>query len=74
MRGWKTLVLNGSAGLVILVLEVLSFLGTMDWHAVLSPERAPLAVLGLGLANIVLRHVTKGPAGWRKQAASDWNR
>ncbi|MEP3049665.1 MAG: hypothetical protein ABJL55_17575 [Roseibium sp.] len=66
MRGWKTLVLNSVAGVTILVLEVLSFMTSTDWHLILSPERASLLVLGLGLANILLRHITSGPTGWRK--------
>ncbi|WP_420411266.1 hypothetical protein [Roseibium sp.] len=66
MRGWKTLALNGAVGAAVVLLEMLTFLGAADWKAILPPERAALVMLGIGLANIVLRHVTSGPAGWRK--------
>jgi hypothetical protein len=68
MRGWKTLLLNGGIGAAVVLLEMLTFLGAADWNAILPPDRAAVAVLGIGLANIVLRHVTSGPAGWRKAA------
>lgn len=67
MRGWKTLLLNLVIGGGVLLVELLTFLGAADWYAVLPPERAALAVLGLGVANILLRHVTSGPAGWRRE-------
>ncbi|QDG78412.1 hypothetical protein [Labrenzia sp. PHM005] len=66
MRGWKTLVLNGAVGAAVVLLEMLTFLGAADWNAIMPPERAALVMLGIGLANIVLRHITSGPAGWRK--------
>lgn len=67
MRGWKTLVLNSVVGLGVVVLEILTFLNAADWHALLPPERAALVILGTGVANILLRHVTSGPAGWRRE-------
>lgn len=66
MRGWKTLVLNLSIGSGVLLIELLTFLGAADWHAILPPDRAALVVLVLGFANILLRHITSGPAGWRR--------
>lgn len=65
MRGWKTLVLNGLVGCAILAIELLTFAGAADWQAILPPERAAIVVLSVGVANIFLRHVTSGPAGWR---------
>ena len=67
MRGWKTLAFNGGLGLGAVAAEVLNYLGAVDWQTILPPERAGVAVLVVGAANILLRHVTEGPAGWRKR-------
>ncbi len=66
MRGWKTLAVNLAIGGGVLVIELLTFFGAADWHSILPPDRATLVVLVLGVANILLRHVTSGPAGWRR--------
>lgn len=71
MRGWKTLVVNGVIGGAVLAVDLLTYLGAADWGAVLPPERAAMVVLVIGLANIVLRHVTSGPAGWRSGKAPE---
>ncbi|GAA0784107.1 hypothetical protein E1180_09360 [Roseibium denhamense] len=66
MHGWKTLVFNGTVGLTALCAEVLSYLEAADWHSVLPEGQAALVIAALGFANILLRHVTTGPAGWKR--------
>lgn len=69
MTGWKTLVFNGSVSMAVLLAEILTYLSGLDWHLLLSPQHVPWVILALGLANILLRHVTSGPAGWRRAAS-----
>lgn len=66
MRGWKTLVLNGLAAGAALLLECLHYLAGVDWTSHLAPQSALWVVIALNLGNILLRHVTDGPAGWRR--------
>jgi hypothetical protein len=66
MPGWKTLLFNGGIGAAVLAGQLLSYFEAVDWSVLLPPDIAPYAVLGIGIANIVLRHVTGGPAGWRQ--------
>ena len=68
MRGWRTLVVNGLTAAGIVSLEALRFLGEVDWASALGPHRALWIVVLVNLANIVLRHVTREPAGWRREA------
>ena len=68
MSGWKTLAFNGSVGLAAVLAELLSYVSSMDWQEILPPEMVPHAVLAMGIANIVLRHVTHGPAAWRVES------
>ncbi len=65
MTGWKTLAFNGAIGLAALLADLLSLVSSMDWRAFVPPEFVPYAVLAMGMANILLRHVTQGPAAWR---------
>ncbi|MBA4610932.1 hypothetical protein H1W37_04670 [Stappia taiwanensis] len=67
MRGWKTLVLNGLAAGAALLLECLHYLAGVDWTSHLGPQAALWVVIAFNLGNILLRHVTDGPAGWRRQ-------
>ncbi|WP_029060256.1 hypothetical protein [Stappia stellulata] len=66
MHGWKTLLLNLAAAVGIIALEVLRYLADVDWSAHLSPPTALWLVVGVNVANIVLRHVTSGPPAWRR--------
>ncbi|MFN4010979.1 MAG: hypothetical protein ACK4K8_13565 [Pannonibacter sp.] len=69
MSGWKTLLFNGGLGLAVLVGQVLDQLSVMDWDAVLPPDWGPVVLVIVGVVNVLLRHVTTGPAGWRGQVA-----
>lgn len=66
MNGWKTLIFNGAVGLIVVLKELLTYTAGVDWSDFLPPQSAEMVVLGLGIANILLRHVTVGPAGWKK--------
>lgn len=68
MEGWKTLVFNGAIGLLVIVKELVTYTSGFDWSAILPHQTAEMVILGLGIANILLRHVTVGSAGWRKSA------
>ncbi|GGB63282.1 hypothetical protein GCM10011316_38950 [Roseibium aquae] len=68
MTGWKTAAVNGGVVVTMVLGEILSRLSSVDWHQVLPEGSAGYMVAALGIANLVLRHVTSGPAGWRKQA------
>ncbi|WP_417480768.1 hypothetical protein [Maricaulis maris] len=66
MSGWKTFLFNGGIGALILAAELLDHLALVDWREILPEGTAPLVVLLIGIGNILLRHVTRGPAGWRR--------
>lgn len=66
MKGWKTLLFNGGIGVAALLGEVLAHLNGTDLTKILPEASVPAAVTLVGLANIVLRHVTTGPAGWKE--------
>ena len=68
MSGWKTILFNGGLGLLALLAELLAYFQAFNWREVLPPDLAPIVILGVGVANILLRHLTTGPAGWRKDA------
>ncbi|WP_417684625.1 hypothetical protein [Roseibium sp.] len=64
MTGWKTLLFNTAIGLLALGAEVAENLSLVEPGTVVTASGGPLAVLAMGAANILLRHVTRGPAGW----------
>lgn len=64
MRGWRTLALNLATGLAVIAAEMAGFLAGVDWAAALGPREALWLVVAVNLANIALRHLTRGPAGW----------
>ena len=64
--GWKTLLFNSLIGLSVIALQISDYLDTFPWPDVLPPKEAGWVVLVLGIVNILLRHWTVGPAGWRK--------
>ncbi|MHC5654268.1 hypothetical protein [Stappia sp.] len=65
MPGWKTFLLNALAALAVVLLEVLRMLAGIDWQAHLPGETAVWVIVAVNVANILLRHLTQGPAGWR---------
>ncbi|NBN62882.1 hypothetical protein [Pannonibacter tanglangensis] len=69
MSGWRTLLFNGGLGLAALIGQVLDQMSVIDWTAVLPPDWVPVVLFAVGVANVALRHVTTGPAGWRRAAA-----
>ncbi len=70
MNGWKTLAFNGGIGLLALLGEVLAWLDLVDWQSMVPPQLLPHAVLVVVIANILLRHQTRGPAGWVRGAGN----
>jgi len=65
MNGWKTLVFNGGIGATAVVAEIIAHLNQTDLTKILPESSLPAAVAVIGIANILLRHVTTGPAGWK---------
>lgn len=65
MQGWRTLLVNAMAAMAVIGLEILHMLAGIDWQAHLPRDAAIWMVVAVNVANIVLRHVTQGPAGWR---------
>jgi hypothetical protein len=65
MKGWRTFALNAFAAASIIVAEIMAMLAGVDWDAHLPRDVAIWIVVAVNIANIVLRHVTSGPAGWR---------
>ena len=65
LKGWRTVAINVALGLAAVALEILSYLAVFDWRSILPPEKAPYAILGVGVLNIVLRAVTDGRLGER---------
>jgi len=64
MAGWKTFIFNGLVALAVVAIQVLQYLGQFPWPEVLPPNEAGWVALTLGVINIILRHITIGPAGW----------
>ncbi|MEJ8473966.1 hypothetical protein [Roseibium algae] len=69
MSGWKTLLFNGGIGLVAILAQLTEHLMRVDWQMILPSDSVPLVVLVIGVANIILRHLTTERAGWRKGRA-----
>lgn len=65
MKGWRTLIFNVSISILVLAKEMLAYFAGVDWSQILPAKYAPYAILAIGIANILLRHVTTHPAGWR---------
>lgn len=64
MAGWKTFIFNGLVALAVIAVQVLQYLGQFPWPEVLPSKEAGWVALTLGVINIILRHITSGPAGW----------
>ena len=64
MSGWKTFTFNSLIGFLVLLGELADHFAVIDWSHILPPGAVPYAVLGIGVVNIVLRHITREPAGW----------
>lgn len=64
--GWKTFLFNSLVGFSVIALQISDYLDKFPWPDVLPPKEAGWVALALGIINILLRHWTVGPAGWRK--------
>lgn len=64
--GWKTFPFNSLVGFSVIALQISDYLDKFPWPDVLPPREAGWVALALGIINILLRHWTVGPAGWRK--------
>lgn len=67
MNGWKTLSFNGVIGGLALAGEIADGLEMVDLHGALPDRAMTYAVIGITVLNVLLRHMTKGPAGWAKE-------
>ncbi|MTH96075.1 hypothetical protein [Roseibium sp. RKSG952] len=66
MTGWKTAAVNGGVVTAVVLAEIVGQFAALDWREFLPDGMAGVVIAGLGAANLVLRHVTRGPAGWRR--------
>lgn len=71
MKGWKTLVFNAAVGVLAVLAEVLAYLQVVDWNQIVPAGTATIVMAVIGVVNIILRHVTASPAGWRQNLAAD---
>ena len=62
MKGWRTLALNAAVA-VALVLDYLAASAGLIGSVLENPRHAAAVVLGVNVANILLRLVTTGPVG-----------
>jgi hypothetical protein len=63
LTGWRTVIINGLMAAGVVLGEILQFLVGFDWAAVFSPRQAVLIVLGVNVANIILRSITTTAIG-----------
>ncbi|MEP4031816.1 hypothetical protein [Roseibium polysiphoniae] len=64
MSGWKTLLFNGVVGILVVIAQLAEYVSAVDLSAILPSNMTPWVIVAVGLVNILLRHVTKGSAGW----------
>ena len=65
MSGWKTLILN-LASLALLLIDYFLTAGQFLGSILTKPEHYAFAMMGLNVANLVLRFFTSGPMAGRK--------
>ena len=63
LRGWRTIIVNALAILFVAFEMLVPVLGLPEFLAVLPEGWVPYFVLGLALANVVLRLDTRTPPG-----------
>ena len=63
MKGYRTIAINAAVIAVPAVVEVMQFLNVFDWHSILPPDYAPIVIMFVGVANILLRFVTNTKVG-----------
>lgn len=75
VRGWKTLAFHGALGVAGAAMMILAGLEHIDLHPLLDPVLTPtgagMVITAISVASIVLRVVTVGPVGWRKDPGAD---
>jgi hypothetical protein len=57
-KGWRTIAANGASIGLIAAAEVVAYLTSFDWKAIVPGDSAPLLVLVVNLLNIALRTIT----------------
>lgn len=63
LLGWKTIILNGMAGIAAGVYGLYLEFQTVDFTPVIPAKYLPWFVIGMSVVGIVLRIVTTGPVG-----------
>ncbi len=66
MKGYRTILINFALASLALAAEITSWLTAFDWAAWLPPQYALWVIVGVNIANIVLRFVTTTPVGSAK--------
>ncbi len=66
MRGYRTFLVNLGCAALVCAAELMAWLSVFDWRGYVEQDTALTLVLLVNTANIILRHVTDEPAGWRR--------
>ncbi|MEP0234136.1 hypothetical protein [Roseibium sp.] len=65
MSGWKTLLFNGGVGILVAIAQLVEHVSVVEWSEILPADMTPWVIIAIGIINILLRHVTRGAAGWK---------
>jgi hypothetical protein len=63
LKGWRTALFNGLVAAGVVLGEILQFAVGFNWESIVSARQAAYVVLGINIANILLRAVTTTPIG-----------
>jgi len=64
LKGWRTVIFNGSAIVLLSLSPFVSYLVSADWSSIIHNPKTLFAVtVGLNLCNILLRVITTTPLG-----------
>jgi hypothetical protein len=63
LKGWRTVIVNGVAAVVIIATDLTVYLAGFNWSALASAETAAMLTLSFNVANIALRAITTTPIG-----------
>lgn len=53
----------GIGGILPYLADTFSYLNGLDWRQYITPEYAPVLMIGIGVVFVILRKMTTGPVG-----------
>ena len=68
LKGWKTIIVNATAGLPAALYGLYLEFQSVDFTPVIPAKYAAAAVVGMAVLGVVLRMITTGPVGAKGDA------